>query len=326
MKIENCPGCLKPGYETYCDSCIKNLFNGKRVNHILDFTRPEFNKIKREQSGKLSISGIQIKHSLKFEDKELKLTEEQGEYILKPIPSGQFENLEEVPANENLTMQIARQIYDIRTAENGIIFFSDGEIAYITKRFDVMTNNTKLLQEDFVQVAGRTEETHGKNYKYDFSYEEIAGLMKRYINAYAVEIEKYYKVMVFNYLFSNGDSHLRNYSLFRNEKYGDYLLTPFYDLLNTSVHVPGEKDLALELFKDDFVTGAYKAGSKYTKPDFEEFAKRIGINDKRFNVLYSELLNKTERVTKMVSRSFLKDEIKNLYLGYYQNKLKRLSS
>src|SRR3989339_66198 len=108
MKVDVCPGCLKPGFETYCDGCIKNLFNGKRVSHILNFSRPEFNKIKREQSGKLSISGIQIKHSLMFKEKELILTEEHGEYILKPIPSGQFENLDEVPANENLTMQIAR--------------------------------------------------------------------------------------------------------------------------------------------------------------------------------------------------------------------------
>jgi serine/threonine-protein kinase HipA len=326
MKINNCPGCLKAGYDTYCDSCIKRLFNGNKVSSILKFTRPEFNKIKREQIDKLSISGIQVKHSLKFEDKELKLTEEQGEYILKPIPSGQFENLEEMPANENLTMQIAKQLYDIKTAENGIIFFNDEEIAYITRRFDVKTDRTKLLQEDFAQIAGKTEETHGKNYKYDFSYEEIAELMKRYLSAYVVEIEKFFRVVVFNYLFSNGDSHLRNFSLFRNDKYGDYLLTPFYDLLNTSIHVPGEKDLALELFKDDFETEAYRAGSKYTKPDFLEFAKRIGMNDKRFEVIYNELLNKTVQVEKLVLNSFLSRNIKELYLAQYLEKLKRLKS
>jgi len=30
-----------------------------------------------------------------------------------------------------------------------------------------------------LKVAGKTEENSGKNYKYDFSYEEIAGLMKK---------------------------------------------------------------------------------------------------------------------------------------------------
>ena len=82
----------------------------------------------------------------------------------------------------------------------------------------------KTLQEDFAQIAERTEETHGKNYKYDFSYEEMAELLKRYVNAYSIEVEKYFNIIFFNYLFSNGDSHLKNFSLFRNEKYGDYLL------------------------------------------------------------------------------------------------------
>jgi len=119
---------------------------------------------------------------------------------------------------------------------------------------------------------------------------------------------------------------LKNFSLFRNEKYGDYLLTPFYDLLNTVIHVPGERDLALELFKDNFETEAYKAGSKYTKPDFREFARRIGVNEKRFNVIYNEFLNKSDNVNEMIYRSFLKNDIKELYFTLYQRKLERLKT
>ena len=72
-------------------------------------------------------------------------------------------------------------------------------------------------------------------------------------------------------------------------------------MLNTSIHVPGESDLALELFKDGFVTTAYKAGSKYTKPDFEVFDGRLGINEKRFNTIYNELLTETDKVEEFVS-------------------------
>ena len=122
MKITNCPGCLRSGYETYCNSCKQMLFNNEKVSHILKFTRPEFNKIKREKSGSLSISGIQIKHSVKLINNELVLSEEKGEYILKPIPTGSYENLGQVPANEHLTMQIASQIYKLNVADNGIIF------------------------------------------------------------------------------------------------------------------------------------------------------------------------------------------------------------
>jgi serine/threonine-protein kinase HipA len=324
MKVINCPGCLRPGYETYCNNCLKKLADGKKISHILSFTRPEFNKLKRAQSSRLSISGIQVKHSLKLVNKELFLTDEKGEYILKPIPSGLFEKLEQVPANEHLTMQIAEQAFGINTAANGIIFFKDGEIAYITRRFDVLNDGRRLLQEDFAQIAGRTEETHGKNYKYDFSYEEVAGLMKLNVKAYAVEIEKFFKVIIFNYLFSNGDSHLRNFSLYRNEKYGDYLLTPFYDLLNTSIHVPGESDLALDLFKEGFVTEAYKAGSKYTKPDFAEFAERTGINNKRFNKIFDDMVTNIDKVKELISKSFLEEKIKEDYLESYLTRLERL--
>ncbi len=324
MKLNVCPGCLSEGFETYCVKCTKLLFDGKKISHILNFTRPEFNKIKMDSKARLSISGIQIKHSLRIIENELKLTERGGQFILKPIPSGQFTNLYQVPANEHLTMQIANQVYNIKTAVNGIIFFLDDETAYITRRFDVTGEDKRLLQEDFAQIAGRTEETHGKNYKYDFSYEEIANLIKKYVSAYPIEIEKYFRVVLFNYLFSNGDSHLKNFSLFRNQKYGDYLLTPFYDLLNTSLHVPNETGMALELFKDGFQTEAFKAGSKYTRPDFVEFAKRLEIKEIRFNKILDEITGKTKKVEELISRSFLNDNMKSEYLKSYQNRLGRL--
>ena len=150
--------------------------------------------------------------------------------------------------------------------------------------------------------------------------------MKQHVSAYKIEIEKYFKIVIFNYLFSNGDAHLKNFSLYRNEEYGDYLLTPFYDLLNTSIHVLGESDLALELFKDGFVTTAYKAGSKYTKRDFEVFAGRLGINEKRFNTIYNELLTETDKVEEFVSASFLTNEIKKIYFQNYLNRFDRLKS
>ena len=145
----NCPGCLKENVETYCDKCRRKLFKGKKVNHVLAFSRPEFNEAKIERSGKLSISGVQVKHSLKLLGNELVLTEKGGEYILKPIPSVQFMNLDSLPANEHITMQIANHVFDIQTAENALIFFSDMQPAYITKRFDIQSSGKKLLQEDF---------------------------------------------------------------------------------------------------------------------------------------------------------------------------------
>ena len=324
MKLNICPGCLSKGFESCCTRCIKKLFGGIKISHTLKFTRPEFNKIKIDTKGRMSISGIQIKHSLRIDKNELNLTGRDGQYILKPIPSGQFLNLEQIPANEHLTMQIAGKVFNIKTAENGIIFFADDEMAYITRRFDVSEKSKRLLQEDFAQAAGRTEETHGKNYKYNFRFEDIAELIKKYVFAYPIEIEKYFKVILFNYLFSNGDSHIKNFSIFRNQQYGDYLLTPFYDLLNTSIDVPGETDAALELFKDGFQTEEFKADSKYTKPDFVEFAKRVGIREVRYKKIMDEMIGHTDQVKELVSNSFLNDKLKDEYSNSYSDKLERL--
>lgn len=320
----SCNGCLKNGIEGFCPRCKKELFGGKNVSSVLNFSRPQFNELKLERSQKLSISGVQIKHSLKLENSELIMTEKGGEYILKPIPSGTFQYLNQTPANEHVTMQIASQVFKIETAKNTLIKFSDGELAYIVKRFDLKPDGTKYLQEDFAQIAQKTEENSGTNYKYDFSYEEIAGLMKKIVAAYPVEVEKYFRLVLFNYLICNGDAHLKNFSLYRNDEFGDYLLTPAYDLLNTSIHVPNESDTALELFKDGLMTESYKAGSKFTTDDFFEFGKRIGMRDSRVENTLKEFSEKYDRIKLLIEKSYLNDEMKSLYLTNVQNRMERI--
>ncbi|MDR3610347.1 MAG: hypothetical protein P4L27_07295 [Ignavibacteriaceae bacterium] len=87
-----------------------------------------------------------------------------------------------------------------------------------------------------------------------------------------------------------------------------------------------EKDMALQLFKDGFETEQYHAGSKNTKSDFIEFAKRISINKIRFNKIYNSILAGSPKVEKLVSSSFLKDSFKTQYLNNYFLRLDRLKS
>lgn len=144
----------------------------------------------------------------------LRLTEEKekGTYILKPKPHG-LKKVLMAPANEHVTMQIASQIYKIPTAVNGLVFFSNNEPAYITRRFDIDSNGSKLGKEDFATLAGKTEENAGVNFRYEYSYEGIAELIKKYVGAWQIETEKFYNLVVFNFLLSNGDAHLKNFSL-----------------------------------------------------------------------------------------------------------------
>ena len=125
--MKNCPGCLKEGHETYCPPCRKRLFDGKKVSAVLTFSRPLYNQRKLAVTAdRLSISGIQTKMSLVLRPGRLEMTEAGGQYILKPIPHGEFQHLDAVPVNEHLTMQIARQVFRIAVAENALVAFDDG--------------------------------------------------------------------------------------------------------------------------------------------------------------------------------------------------------
>lgn len=312
--MKRCHSCLKETTQPFCTSCSKKLFGETNVSHELQFTRPEFNEVRLANSDRLSISGVQVKYSLTFKAKKLILTEQGGKYIIKPIPYGSFRKIEDIPANEHLTMQIANQIFKINTPPNALMFFKNNEPAYIVKRFDILDNGEKVLQEDFAQVANRTGENAGANYKYDFSYEEIAMLMEKNIAAYPVEVEKFYSLVLFNFLTGNGDAHLKNFSVSRNEKFGDYTLTPAYDLVNTNLHIPNEAETALELFKDGFITEAYKSGSKYTREDFYVFGKRIGMKESRIKNILEKFSGKEDAITNLVTNSFLSEELKAGYI------------
>jgi serine/threonine-protein kinase HipA len=112
-EIKNCPGTLAEGFASYSPLCLRRLFNGRKVNHVLPYDTPahddEVAKEFMENRTRISISGVQEKLSLLLEKNELRLTREgeKGTYILKPIP-GDIRYPDHVPANEHLTMQIAR--------------------------------------------------------------------------------------------------------------------------------------------------------------------------------------------------------------------------
>ena len=218
MVINRCPGTLALGFTTYSRTCIKRVFNGSKVNHVLPYASLQSNHNSEdsfeENATRMSISGVQEKFSLIQLKNKIRLTKEgeQGTHILKPIPSIS-KNADQMPANEHLTMQIAHQVFGIETAENALIFFGNSDPAYITKRFDVLPDGLKLAQEDFASLAGKSPQTHGTDYKYLGSYWDLFELMRDNLPSYKVESLKLFKLLIFNYLFSNGDAHLKNFSI-----------------------------------------------------------------------------------------------------------------
>jgi serine/threonine-protein kinase HipA len=319
-------GCYKEVKEGYCLSCRKTIFAGLRTSPILPFDAPKDENLLYFQahSKRLSISGVQLKYSLKLENKELVLTERGGTYLLKPIPpSQQLAQIDQVPENEHLTMQIAKQIFNIPTAENVLIYFKDGTPAYLTKRFDLTADGTKYLQEDFAQISGKSSRTHGDNFKYEGSYEDIGKLIQQYVPASIPACERLFTLVVFNYIFSNGDAHLKNFSLIRNTD-GEYQLSPAYDLLSTVIHSPGESDTALQLYDRDFDSTFYSKYGYYGRVNFLELAKRLSILPKRAERILDNYTMNADRVKQMIAKSLLLPEVKAIYEKNFEDKLGRI--
>lgn len=321
INITNCPGTLKAGYSDYSSTALKRVFDGRKVSAILPYDSPASNDLTdalfTANRKRISISGVQEKFSVLLEKNKLRLIQEgeQGQYILKPIPNV-GKNANQMPANEHLTMQIARQVFNIETAENALIFFKNGEPAYITQRFDVKEGGTKLAQEDFATLAGRTPQTHGEDFKYLGNYLDIFQLLKKFTPAYSIESIKLFKLVLFNYLFSNADAHFKNFSLIETP-YGDFKLSPAYDLLNSGLHID-DNDFALT---DGLLPRQLAQGKIATQ--FFVLGEQAEINKTQIENIFNELSSKEDEVLRLIEASFLNEKSKRNYKQAYQTRLKK---
>lgn len=310
--------------EGFSPAAARALAGANRIfPHRLTFNRVDVVAFRIQAADHMSISGMQDKISLKLVRGQLVPTEMHGAYILKPVPTADIPNhREDVPANEHVTMQIAAQVFGIATPPNAIVRFSNGELAYVVKRFD-QRNGQKIGQEDFCQLSNRSADTNGKNYKYDGSYEEMGRILKQFCKAYPVEIEKLFTRILFNYVFSNGDAHLKNFSLFMSD-FGDYVLTPAYDLLCTSLHFPHEARTALEMF-DTLETESFRQNAFYTRPDFLKLANLYGIDLDRAQKILDRFPASPQHVRGLLDRSFLSTESRYDFQHRFQDRLRAIS-
>lgn len=322
-ELNICPSTLVEGFQTYSPAAVKLLFDGNPVSHILPFRSPNNEEAENEEYakhvGRVSLSGVQPKAGLIIKDNQLVIPSEQerSRYILKPAPSS-YALLErkDCPANEHLSMQLASQVYHIETAPNALCFFSDGEQAYITRRFDVAPDGSKYQQEDFASLAGLTKAHGGSDYKYsNLSYEECAEIIGKYTTAPSVEILKFFRMVVFNYLILNDDAHLKNFSLI-NRGDGEYHLSPAYDLINTSLHLYEPRIFALD--KGLFREGMHLTDTRtVTRVDFEEFGRRIGLATRLVKRELDNFATEQPLAKELINRSFLSDKLKKYYWQSY---------
>ena len=187
-----------------------------------------------------------------------------------------------------------------------------------------------MNQSDFAQIAGLIPERDGEDYKYKGSYERIAELISENVSTSKIAVEKFFKQIVFDYLVCNGDAHMKNFSLQNSVDNPEvYDLTPAYDLLNTSLHMQGLENsrMALDLFKNegDFATPFFEANGFYGTVDFMEFAKRIGVVEKRAVRFIKLAIDAVPTMEKMLEKSFLSEKGKAEYKKSIRDRAKALS-
>ena len=322
--IKVCPSTLVSGFSDYSHKAIKSLFAGKKATSQLDFSfyedkydsgleasmdidSPEKSIV--ASTINLSISGALEKYPGVVDNGKIRLANEgeRSHFILKPAPLARLERRIHVPANEHLTMQIASQVYGIETALNGLCFSVDNHPVYITRRFDVLPDDTKLIMEDFASLIGRTKDNGGADYKYNGCYDDIAKAIRKNIPYYKIALEKFLRLILFNYIFANGDAHLKNFSIIR--KGNDIRLAPAYDLLNTSLHIEGS-DFALNggLSPDIEKSDVYDRTGHPCRLDFLRFGLHIGINELRTNKILDEFMTFSPKVDELIANSLFDDD------------------
>lgn len=292
---------------------------GRKVSPFLPYDSLSAGESHIGNKGRLSLSGAQEKYSAVIDNGVFRLAEEneRSTYIIKPKLTG-FENRDFSPANENLTMQIASQVFGIQTAANAVCFTQNGEQVYITKRYDVMPDGRRIHQEDFASLAGISKETHGANFKYSaLDYVDIGMLVRKYLPAWRIELVKYFDLVLFNFVFANGDAHVKNFSVLQTSQ-GDYRLAPAYDLINTLIHIPGSLIFALD-------KGLYPGWNKEIgvyRSDFIRFGSLIGLDEIVVKREIDRFCADYPLAEQLVAHSFLSDRLKESYWNIYQTRVK----
>lgn len=292
--MDKCLYCYRPlvdGEKDYHKSCARKIFESTSVPE-LPYTRNNIKELAKEiVISSTTVTGVQAKLSIdiargtKGESQRFTIVGLWGRFILKP-QTDRFANL---PENEDLVMHLAETV-GIKTVPHSLIRFADGELCYITRRIDRTKKGEKIAMEDMCQLSERLTED-----KYKGSYERIAKLIKEYSSAPMLDVVNFWEVVIFSWLTGNADMHLKNFSLFKPS--ANYILTPAYDLLSTSIVMPDDdEELALTL------NGKKK---KIKREDFEKAMLDSGMDEKVILNIFNKFSKALPKWEDVITSSFL---------------------
>ena len=302
---------LGEGEKDFHKSCSKKMFGTQGVPE-LPYTRENISDLAKQViRSQTTLTGVQAKLSLdinkgsKNEVVRFTIVGMLGRYILKP----QTDRFAHLPELEDLTMHLA-ELAKIKVVPHSLVRFADGELCYITRRVDRTTKGDKLPMEDMCQLTERLTE-----HKYKGSYEQIAKAIQKYSSVPKLDMVNYWEQVVFSWITSNADMHLKNFSLY-STVLGSYTMTPAYDMLSTALVMPEDtEELALTL------NGKKR---KIKKADFVVSMQASGLEEKVIENIFAKFIKAKDKWFKFIDISFLPDEMKEGYKAIITEKLSLL--
>lgn len=303
-----CYNNLEEGQKDFHPQCARKIF-GTNEAPLLEYRHEELDELAEQIiRSQTSLTGVQPKLSLNLNKHEgtsrLTIVGLWGDYIFKPQTAG----YPELPENEDLTMHLA-DAAKIKVVPHSLIRLADGKLGYITKRIDRTKKGEKIDMEDMCQLT-----LHPTEYKYKGSYEQVAKAIMQHCDMPRLDLTNYMQVLLFCFVTGNNDMHLKNFSLYRPSN--SYQLSPAYDLVNVAIANPKDtEELALTL------SGRK---SKLQLKDFMSSAATMGLEPNVMLRLIDNMHKALPKWESLIQRSFLSDEMKDLYSQIITSRLNRL--
>ncbi|HFB66686.1 MAG TPA: type II toxin-antitoxin system HipA family toxin [Aeromonadales bacterium] len=319
----NCKICLKSFRQNqqteYHPACLKKLFGTTTATAILPYEKSQFYTRAREAVSKarMSISGVQPKVQMTLRHKLIEIVDSGGEFILKPAP----DEFPCAPENEHVSMLLAKTA-GFEVPELGLVKFQgSGELVYIIQRFDRSEGN-KIHHEDMMQVFGITANDIENKYR-SLSYLDVL-LKLSEIGGLGLANDCFKRIM-FSYLIGNNDFHLKNISIFHQPH---FKLTPFYDVLNTTLYAEYQPTMAMRLIEDDTALPYFgKMGNGfYSKADFILLATQAGIPENAVKKSLTTILKYKDEYLHLIQSSFLPQKQKDAYIKLIKQRIELLST
>jgi serine/threonine-protein kinase HipA len=240
-------------------------------------------KVQAEDGVRISLAGAQRKLSICIDldgNPTLPLGNSPSTYIGKPDIKG-VEGVWASAINETFVMTLGSKL-GIGVAE---VFYQPIAKACIIKRYDRVFDKSgqikRLHQLDLCQIDGKPSTV-----KYETDGGPTLLRCKEILNdmgAMAADTKRFIQWIFFNLYVGNNDSHAKNLSVYFLPNQG-VKLTPFYDLLSTSLYPGLSRKFAFKI-------GQENTASKITKIEIVTMSEMLGFKPKYILKIAEKLAN-----------------------------------